>query len=264
MSASVELSSSRLRSVADRLDLAEPHETLAWAFEEFGDKAAIATGFGVDGMALVDMAVRINPSPNIFFIDTGFLFRETYDLKRRVEERYGIAIRAVRTGLTPEMQAQFYGSELWARNPDLCCELRKLEPLRVALNGLDAWITAIRRDQTETRSVARAVEWDERWSLTKVNPLVGWTRRDVWKYVLRNGVPYNPLHDKGYPSIGCTHCTRAVGSEEGERAGRWPGLGKTECGLHAPAQLVTLLSHAAVNGSVASGYDGRTVQGRSS
>lgn len=244
MNASGQTSSDWLELAADRLEGATPRETLAWAFDEFGDNIAIATGFGVEGMALIDIAVKVNPAPNVFFIDTGFLHRETHDLRRRVEERYGLAIRAVRTGLTPELQEQFYGPRLWAKNPDLCCRLRKLEPLTAGLRGLNAWITAIRRDQTEARAGARPVEWDERWNLVKVNPLAGWTRRQVWKYVIDNDVPYNPLHDEGYPSIGCTHCTRAVRPGEGERDGRWSGLAKTECGLHSPIQPVQLLSQS--------------------
>lgn len=244
MNSSGEMRNDWLKSTADRLEGATPHDTLAWAFGEFGDKVAIATGFGAEGMALIDIAVTINPAPNVFFIDTGFLFRETHDLRRRVEKRYGLAIRAVRTGLTPELQAQFYGPRLWAMNPDLCCRLRKLEPLAAGLRGLDAWITAIRRDQTDARAAARQIEWDERWGLVKVNPLAGWTRRQIWQYLLEHDVPYNPLHDEGYPSIGCTYCTRAVRPGEGERDGRWSGLAKTECGLHSPTQPFRLVSQS--------------------
>jgi phosphoadenosine phosphosulfate reductase len=225
--------SSGIETIATRLENASPQETIRWAFDEFGDGLAIATGFGAEGMVLIDMAVKINPHPNIFFLDTGFLFPETYELRQRVEERYRIEIHAFQAEITPQVQGQMYGPELWLRDPDLCCRIRKLEPLRLALKDRTAWMTAIRRDQTEARAHARTVEWDHRWQLVKVNPLVRWTRQEVWDYIVRNDVPYNPLHDLGYPSIGCTHCTRAVREGEDERAGRWPGHTKTECGLHA-------------------------------
>ena len=228
------LSRSReLDSAAIHLENATPIEIMEWAFNEFGEKVTIATGFGAEGVAMIDMAVTINPNPNIFYIDTDFLFDETYELRRRLEERYGVEIRAFNSELTPEAQADVYGPRLWTTNPDLCCNLRKIEPLKQALNGREAWITAIRRDQTAARANALAVEWDSQWNLIKVNPLIRWTKRDVWNYIVKNGVPYNPLHDAGYPSIGCTHCTRAVRPGEDDRAGRWAGLTKTECGLHA-------------------------------
>lgn len=231
----------RIEAIATRLDDASPEETLRWAFEEFGERVAIATGFGAEGMALIHMAVEVNPRPNIFFLDTGFLFAETYELRRRIEDRYKIEIRAVRTAITPESQEEMFGPKLWSRDPDLCCRLRKLEPLKEEISNLDAWITAIRRDQTEARQMARAVEWDYRWQVAKINPLVGWSKQDVWNFIVRNEVPYNPLHDAGYPSIGCTHCTRAVKIGEDDRAGRWSDRAKTECGLHgAGATLVPL------------------------
>ncbi len=226
----------RLEAVAALLEKCEPQEILKWAFNQFRGGVAIATGFGAEGVAMIDMAVKINPRPDIFFIDTDFLFPETYELRRRIEDRYGIEIRAVRPLLTPQSQEREFGPRLWSRDPNLCCRIRKLEPLKVALDGLSAWITAIRRDQTLARSTARVVEWDYLWQLVKVNPLARWTRREVWDYVVKNRVPYNPLHDEGYPSLGCTHCTRRTIAGEHERAGRWSGHQKTECGLHALPQ----------------------------
>jgi phosphoadenosine phosphosulfate reductase len=223
---------SAIRSASRHLKDARPEEVLSWALSYFGERIAIATGFGAEGAALIDMAAKIQADPNIFFLDTGFLFPETYDLRRRIEDRYGVSIRAFRPRLTAEKQAQQYGPELWSRLPDLCCGLRKIEPLREALEGLDAWATAIRSDQTPARASAQEVEWDERYNLVKVNPLVRWTKRQVWQYILKNDVPYNPLHDQGYLSIGCTHCTRAVRQGEDDRSGRWSGHAKTECGLH--------------------------------
>jgi phosphoadenosine phosphosulfate reductase len=224
---------SRIEEAAFRLEEATPQEILAWAFEEFGSDITIATGFGAEGAALIDIATQVSPKPDVFFLDTDFLFPETYALRRRLEDRYQIKIRAFQTSLTPELQAETYGANLWSRDPDLCCRIRKLEPLKEALEGRRAWVTAIRRDQTAARASAGVVEWDARWQLVKINPLARWTKREVWSHILKNGVPYNPLHDEGYLSIGCTHCTRAVSSNEAERAGRWAGFAKTECGLHA-------------------------------
>jgi phosphoadenosine phosphosulfate reductase len=224
-----------IADAAARFEHAPAQEALAWAFGRFKERVTIATGFGAEGVALIDMAVRINPKPDVFFLDTGFLFSETYDLRRRIEDRYRIEIRRLAATLTPEQQEAKFGPKLWARDADLCCRIRKLEPLKEALASRAAWATAIRREQTPERSSALVVEWDYQWRVVKINPLARWTRRDVWEYIRANQVPYNPLHERGYPSLGCTHCTRAVGKDEHERAGRWSGLAKRECGLHAPA-----------------------------
>lgn len=211
----------------------KPEEVLAWAFSTYGDRIEIATGMGVEGMALVDIAHRLNPRVKVFTGDTEFLFSETYDLMDRVEEHYGIHIERLYSRLTPEEQEQKYGKALWARDPDQCCSLRKVEPLRRKLDTLDAWVTAIRRDQTSARAGIRKVDWDAKFNLVKISPLADWTREEVWRYVIKHGVPYNVLHDRNYPSIGCTHCTRAVLPGEEQRAGRWAGFAKNECGLHA-------------------------------
>lgn len=213
----------------------KPEQVLAWAFANYGENIAIATGFGVEGMALIDIAARMNPDLKVFTGDTEFLFPETYDLMDRVEERYGIKVERLYSQLTPEEQEQGYGSKLWARDPDQCCALRKVEPLRRKLSTLDAWVTAIRRGQTSERAGVRKVDWDTKFNVVKISPLADWTREMVWNYVVRHDVPYNPLHDRNYPSIGCTHCTRAVLPGEDHRAGRWPGFGKNECGLHTSA-----------------------------
>lgn len=229
----VELSyASWIHEAASSLEATPAQEIVEWSLKVFGEGLTIATGFGAEGMALIDMVSKASKQANIFFLDTGFLFQETYDLRRRVEERYGIKIRAYLPELSTEEQATQYGDELWIRDPDLCCRIRKLEPLKQALDGRDAWMTAIRRDQTDARRDARVVEWDYKWNLVKVNPLVRWSREDVWSYIRANNVPYNPLHERGYPSIGCHHCTRPVRPGEDERAGRWAGRPKTECGLH--------------------------------
>lgn len=227
----------------------KPEAILAWAFSTYGDKVALATGMGVEGMALLDMARRINLGVKIFTGDTEFLFPETYDLIERVEARYGLKIERLYSELTPRGQASEYGEALWANDPDQCCNLRKVEPLRRKLATLDAWVTAIRRDQTSARAAIRKVDWDAKFDLVKISPLADWTREKVWSYVLENDVPYNPLHDRNYPSIGCTHCTRAVLPGEDQRAGRWAGSGKVECGLHTPGSKSSPLVQLAVAGA---------------
>jgi len=212
-----------------------PKRVLAWAFEIFGNEVAISSAFGAEGMVLVDMASRVHKDFRLFTIDTKFLFPETYSLIDRIEQKYEIKVERVFSLLSPEEQERIHGAALWSRDPDQCCDLRKVEPLRRKLRELRAWITSIRRDQTSFRKDARKIEWDEKFGLVKVNPIADWTSKQVWRYLLEHGVPYNSLHDQNYPSIGCTHCTRAVLPGEDPRAGRWPGTGKTECGLHVIA-----------------------------
>ncbi|HSQ19903.1 MAG TPA: phosphoadenylyl-sulfate reductase, partial [Blastocatellia bacterium] len=224
------------------LDEAPPEKTLHWAFDEFQEGVTIATGFGAEGFALIDMAVRINPRADVFFLDTAFLFPETYRLRCRLEDHYKIRINEFRSEITPEEQEHKFGPKLWSTNPDLCCRLRKLEPLKHALQGRRAWITAIRQDQTLARSNARVIEWDYQWRLVKINPLVRWSEQQVWEYIARNNVPFNPLHERGYPSIGCTHCTQPVREGEDERSGRWSGSEKKECGMHSPARPIAFIS----------------------
>jgi len=223
-----------------------PEEVLRWAFSTFRQDVAIASGGGVEGMVLLDIASKVNSKPRVFTLDTEFLFPETYELFDHVEKRYGIKIERVYSALTPEEQELAHGPELWARNPDKCCDLRKVEPLRRKLSELKGWATALRRDQTKARANSGKVEWDEKFQLVKVNPLADWSIRMVWDYVHKHNVLYNPLHDQNFPSIGCTHCTRAVQPGEDGRAGRWSGFQKTECGLHiggpqpATSQLVRI------------------------
>jgi len=218
-----------------------PEQVLAWAFENYGKNVAIASGFGVEGMAMIDLASHVSGSFRVFTLDTEFLFPETYELMDRIEKRYGIRIERVYSSLTPEEQAHTHGAELWRRDPDLCCSLRKVEPLKQKLAELRAWVTAIRRRQTSARASARKIEWDHKFQLIKINPIADWTTDMVWSYVRKHNVPYNHLHDQNYPSIGCMHCTRAVRSGEDARAGRWAGFAKTECGLHTPSNLQALV-----------------------
>lgn len=216
------------------LETATPLEILRWASDEFGSRLTFATGFGVEGCVLIDLIGRHRLPIDIFTLDTGLLFPETYDLWQRLENRYGLTIRGIHPKLSVDEQAVEHGPQLWSREPDRCCEWRKVSPLAAELCRFDAWITAIRRDQTSARADALAVEWDQRFALGKVTPLIRWSKTDVRVHLLENDVPYNPLHDHGYPSIGCRPCTSRVTAGEDERAGRWRGGAKTECGLHAP------------------------------
>ena len=219
-----------------------PEDLLRWAFVTFGGYVEIASGFGPEGMVLIDIAAKVQPEFRIFTVDTDFLFPETYTLMEQIEKRYGIRVERIKSSLPPEGQERLHGPALWSRDPDACCNLRKVEPLRKKLSQLRAWVTSIRRDQTAARSGALKVEWDAKFHLVKINPLVDWTTAKVWRYIHDHDLPYNPLHDRGYPSIGCTHCTRSVQPGEDARAGRWSGFNKTECGLHTVAQATTLVS----------------------
>jgi phosphoadenosine phosphosulfate reductase len=209
-----------------------PSRVLSWAFATFGDGVAISSAFGAEGMVVVDIASRLRKDFRVFTVDTEFLFPETYRLIDTIEQRYAIKVERCFPVLSPDEQERVHGGALWTRDPDRCCNLRKVEPLRQKLSELEAWITSIRRDQTAFRKNARKVEWDEKFGLVKVNPIADWTSKQVWRYLHEHGVPYNSLHDQNYPSIGCTHCTRAIQPGEDQRAGRWSGSNKTECGLH--------------------------------
>jgi phosphoadenosine phosphosulfate reductase len=206
---------------------------LRWTFSRFRSRWAIASSFGAEDVVLIDIAAQVAPSLRVFTLDTDFLFPETYALMERIETKYGIAIERTHPALTPQDQAERHGEALWSRAPSLCCQIRKVIPLKSKLTELDAWATGIRRDQTPARVNARKLEWDATFGLVKLNPLADWTSADVWNYIRAHDLPYNPLHDRNYPSVGCTHCTRTVAIGEDPRAGRWAGFTKTECGLHA-------------------------------
>ena len=221
-----------LKRLAEEFEEKAPQEVLTWAINEFHPSIAFACSFGAEDVALVDMIMKINPETKIFYLDTDLLFKETYETIERVIEKYKISPVRYASSLTLEEQARQYGERLWEKDPNLCCRLRKIEPLKEALKGLDAWITGIRREQSPTRANAKMVEWDKNFGLVKVNPLVRWRTKDVWDYIMENRVPYNPLHDRNYPSIGCEPCTRPVKPGEDLRAGRWAGFEKKECGLH--------------------------------
>ncbi len=217
------------RALAD----ARPDEILRWAVDAYHPRLTMATAFGPEGCAIIHMLAEIEPGVRVFNLDTGYQFAETLELRERIARRYGIEVEYVRAGSTVAEYEAGNGGPIYATDPDRCCGDRKLAPLRRAVEGHDAWISAIRGDQSAHRARADVVGWDAKFGLVKVNPLLKWTKRDVWAFVVANDVPYNPLHDQGYPSIGCWPCTRAVASGEDERAGRWAGQAKTECGLHS-------------------------------
>ncbi|HLK56980.1 MAG TPA: phosphoadenylyl-sulfate reductase [Chthonomonadaceae bacterium] len=224
-----------LSAFSSALETRTPQAILRWAVDTYGHALTMATAFGAEGCALLAMLSEIpgGRKVRVFNLNTGYQFHETLELRERIRDRYGIAVEFVRPVETvAELEAR-HGGPLYSKNPDECCRLRKIVPLRQALFGYDAWISAIRRDQTPDRAQARIVEWDKKFHLAKISPLANWTKRDVWNYILANDVPYNPLHDQGYPSIGCWPCTLAVAHGENERAGRWASFAKTECGLHA-------------------------------
>jgi phosphoadenosine phosphosulfate reductase len=212
----------------------EPHEILTWAVETYGKKLTMATAFGAEGCVLLSMLSEIPGGRDfrIFNLETGYQFPETLELRERIREQYGIEVEYVRAPESVEAMEQRLGGPIYGTNPDECCRIRKVAPLKQAVEGYEAWITAIRRDQTSHRAQSGIVEWDRKFNLVKINPLANWTREDIWTYILVNEVPYNPLHDRGYTSIGCWPCTRAVAAGEDERAGRWSTSAKLECGLH--------------------------------
>lgn len=224
-----------LKSLSDSFESKQPQEVLAAAIERYAPKIVLACSFGAEDVALVDIVHRINPSVPLFYLDTDFLFPETYETRDRIIQHYDLKptqVLQVKSLLTPERQAEQYGEALWSKEPDRCCQLRKVEPLTRVLKGFDAWITGIRRDQAPSRANADLIEWDQKFERVKVNPLARWSWADVWTYIRVYEVPYNPLHDQNYPSIGCTHCTVPVALGDDPRAGRWKNFTKTECGLH--------------------------------
>lgn len=212
-------------------------ELIEWSLQRFaGRKMVLSSGFGMEGCALIDMYAACGRPLDVIYLDTHFFFSETRQLIERMKLRYPHLNFLNRgTGLTPEEQARRYGPELWKANPDLCCRLRKVEPMKEALRGVDVWVTGLRRSQSASRAALQTVEWNWKYQLLQINPLADWSRRQVREYVDSRNVPYNELHDRGYPSVGCTHCTRPVHGlslHQYSREGRWAGQEKTECGLH--------------------------------
>lgn len=231
----VRLTGDDLKLISNHFEDKTPQEVLRWAIERFTPDIALACSLGSDDMVLLDMVSKIAPQTRAFYLDTGVLFKETYALRDEVIKRYGITPIQLLPDLTLEEQAAVHGANLWERDPDLCCNIRKVQPLVRFLSGLQAWITGIRRDQTPARANSGLVEFDKKFQLVKINPLAKWTDAMVWDYIKQNNVPFNPLHEQGYPSIGCVPCTTQVKPGEDPRSGRWKGFKKDECGLHCGA-----------------------------
>jgi phosphoadenosine phosphosulfate reductase len=221
-----------LAAVSRGLEGKTPQEILAWAVRRFHPKLMMATAFGPEGCCILHMLSEIEPGVRVINLDTGYQFAETLELRERIRQRYGIEVELVRPEQTVAEYEREHGGPLYVHRPDQCCFDRKIVPLRRAVQGYAAWISAIRGDQTEHRRAAGVAQWDAKFSLVKVNPLLRWTKKDVWKFLLDHDVPYNPLHDQGYPSIGCWPCTAPVEDGGDERSGRWAGSKKKECGLH--------------------------------
>lgn len=206
---------------------------LQWAYDHYGDEVIYACSFGIEGIVLIDLISKVKPNAEIVFLDTNAHFKETYETIDRVKEKYpSLNIIMKQPKITLQQQAQLYGDKLWETNPNLCCKIRKLEPLDEVLTGAKAWISGLRRDQSETRKHVNFINKDERFKSIKICPLIHWTWKDVWRYVSKHELTYNVLHDQGYPSIGCEYCTKPAYTLDDLRSGRWQGLGKTECGLH--------------------------------
>lgn len=222
----------QINRLAEQFESADPREILFWANNNFGDKLAIVTSFQATGIVTLHMMQEIAPATQVLTLDTGFLFPETVDLVNALEERFQLNLRRVRPRQTPRQQARDYGDRLWERNPDRCCHIRKTIPLREALSGYSAWVTGLRRDQSSNRANTPIVSRDSRTSLIKIAPFANWSEDKIWSYLRSHDLPYNPLHDIGYPSIGCWTCTKAVNQDADSRSGRWWHRDKTECGIH--------------------------------
>jgi phosphoadenosine phosphosulfate reductase len=212
-------------------------EVLGWTWNRFGTRAAIGTSFQGAGLVMMHIAKTAGLAFPVFTLDTGLLFPETLELHKRLEDFFGWKIESIVPDLSVEQQAESNGPELWARDPDLCCTIRKVLPLQSKLQMLDCWITGLRRNQSEARAEIGIIELyglngGGGGDIVKVNPMANWTREKIWEYIRRHNIPYNPLHDAGYRSIGCMTCTRQTGEGENERAGRWTGFKKVECGIH--------------------------------
>jgi phosphoadenosine phosphosulfate reductase len=226
-----------IREVSARFEAASLREILAWCWGRFGERAAIGTSFQGAGLVVLHASREAGFPFPAFTLDTGLLFPETLALKAAIEARIGLVIESLRPDQSVSEQAAEFGPDLWLRNPDLCCTMRKVLPLQKKLTDLDVWITGLRREQSGTREAIGIVELYKfdvlrDRHIVKLNPLANWTRDEVQAYLREHDIPSNPLAARGYRSIGCMPCTRPVGDGDDERAGRWTGFDKSECGIH--------------------------------
>jgi len=206
-------------------------ELIVWAHAEFGDRLCLTCSWQRQSSVLVHMVSELGLDIDVIELDTQLFFKETYDTRDALVERYGLTLIRPHV-ITVAEQHRREGPNLWERDPDRCCHIRKVEPLIEALRPYDAWISGIRRDQSPTRAGTPKLEWSERYGVWKVHPLADWDEKRVGAYVAVNEIPLNPLHEVGYRSIGCIPCTRPITPDEEERAGRWAGSDKLECGIH--------------------------------
>ncbi|MCS4200826.1 phosphoadenylyl-sulfate reductase [Salinibacter ruber] len=226
-------SSTRLAALNAQFEPHGPKAILNWATHTFGEDLAQGTGFGPSGIVIMHILADLRPGTTVFYLDTDLLFPETYELCDDLDERLDVDVTRVHGGLSLDEQAEQEGEELWNRNPNRCCFLRKVKPLRNFLDDRRAWITGVRRDQSERRADTDILSWEGQYGVFKINPLANWTQKEVWKYLFEHDLPYNPKHDQGYPSLGCVPCTEPVDQADGySREGRWGDRDKTECGLH--------------------------------
>lgn len=221
-----------LAAESQRLESATPDEIIAWAHERYAPGLAMGTAFGPEGCLVLSLLPELAPTTYVFNLETGYQFQQTLDLRDRIAEKYGVEVEMLQPEHSvPEYEA-LHGGPLYKTNPDQCCGDRKIKVLQRAAVGRTAWMSGIRRDQSPVRAKQPIVAWDRKFHLVKISPLANATSKSVWTRILKEGVPYNPLHDEGYPSVGCWPCTQKAGDEGDERAGRWVGKAKTECGLH--------------------------------
>ena len=219
------------KQIAAEVEAMSAGDAIAWALETFRLDLRFAISFQKTSSVIVDLAHRLDGAASFFYLDTDLLFDETYTTRDALADRYSIDFQRY-AGISVEEQESLHGANLWRRHPDACCGIRKVEPMRAALRGAECWVSGIRRVDSKTRAGATKFGWDKRFGLWKLNPLADWTDEQVWNHIRENDVPYNSLHDEGYPSIGCTHCTTRPGTGEDARAGRWAGTDRAECGLN--------------------------------
>jgi phosphoadenosine phosphosulfate reductase len=222
-----------LAHASQSLETAEPPEIVRWAVERFGPKLTMATAFGPEGCLIIHWLAAVAPQTFVFNLETGYQFQETLELRDRIARRYGLKVSLERPETTVEEYERIHGGPLYRTDSNRCCGDRKIAVIKRVLTRFDAWMSGIRRDQSPDRAAAPIVGWDKKFGVVKISPLANWTKAKVWDAIVKEDVPYNPLHDQGYVSIGCWPCTRAITDGEDERAGRWSGTAKTECGLHS-------------------------------
>ncbi|CAN5563966.1 phosphoadenylyl-sulfate reductase [soil metagenome] len=217
--------------VAAEVEEMSAAQAIAWGLEQFGQDLLFATSFQKTSSVVVDIASKADREARFFYLDTDLLFKETYATRDALASHYGVSFERY-AGISLTEQETQHGSNLWRREPDACCGIRKVEPMKEALSGARCWVAGLRRKDSQARAKTPKFAWDKRFGLWKLNPLADWSDVQVWNHIRENEVPYNELHDRGYPSIGCTHCTSRPGAGENARAGRWANLDKTECGIN--------------------------------